>query len=327
MTDTALMTMPVFVVAPDAAILPYSESAMRYARKSKADRTLKLYGAAWREFQAFAEDHGATALPATPGTVIEYLTALADAGAKVSTIGVKLAGIAYRHRLQHYADPTTGEDVRIVMAGIRRELGTAPNKKAAITLDDLRRIVAALPDTLAGKRDRAMLLIGWAGAFRRSELVGLDVADLHVNGAIKITLRKSKTDQEGRGMIKMIPPVDDEAIDPVRALKAWIAKSGIKSGPLFRRIDRHGVMHGRLSDKAVALIIKDAAQRAGLEPVQFAGHSLRSGFITAAALAGVEDRDIAAQSGHKSMTVLHGYIQDAGATQMRAAQAVFGENV
>lgn len=125
-------------------------------------------------------------------------------------------------------------------------------------------------------------------------------------------------------MIKMIPPVDDDLIDPVRALKVWLADSGIKSGPLFRRIDRHGVMHGRLSDKAVALIVKDAAQGAGLEPVQFAGHSLRSGFITAAALAGVEDRDIAAQSGHKSMTVLHGYIQDAGAGAMGAVKAAFG---
>ena len=210
------------------------------------------------------------------------------------------------------------------MAGIRRDLGTAPTKKAALTLDDLRRLVAALPDTLAGHRDRAMLLIGWAGAFRRSELVSLDVADLHINGAIKITLRKSKTDQEGRGMVKTIPPIDDDLIDPVRALKAWLADSGIKSGPLFRRIDRHGVLHGRLSDKAVALIVKDAAQRAGLEPVQFAGHSLRSGFITAAALAGVEDRDIAAQTGHKSMAVLHDYMQQSGRRAMGAVKAAFG---
>lgn len=313
-------------ITDNTTINVYTESARKYARKSKAPHTLAIYSSAWREFQAFAEARGLSALPAIPSTVIDYLTSLADAGAKVSTIQVKLAAIAFYHRQQRYTDPAVDEDVKIVMSGIRRELGTAPDKKAPITLDDLRRIVAALPDTLAGKRDRAMLLIGWAGAFRRSELVGLDVADLYVNGKITIRVKRSKTDQEGKGLTKVIPPIADEAIDPMTALKVWLADSGIKSGPLFRRIDKWGVMHdGRLDDKTVARIVKSAAQRAGLEPVQFAGHSLRSGFITEAANAGVEDRDIAAQTGHKSMTVLHGYIQDAGRGASQAVKAAFGE--
>lgn len=322
MTDQSLQP----ITNNTASINLYTEAARKYARKSKADHTLAMYASAWREFEAFAGARGLSVLPATPSTVIDYLTTLADAGAKVSTISVKLAAVAYRHRQQHYTDPTTDEDVKIVMSGIRRELGTAPDKKAPITLDDLRKIVNALPDTLAGKRDRAMLLIGFAGAFRRSELVALDVADLYVNGKITIKIKKSKTDQEGRGTTKVIPSIADEVIDPMTALKTWLAESGIKSGPLFRRIDKWDVMHdGRLNDKTVANIVKRAAERAGLEPVQFAGHSLRSGFITEAANAGVEDRDIAAQTGHKSMTVLHGYIQDAGRGAAGAVKAAFGE--
>jgi len=322
MTSKALTT-----THAETSIAAYAESARKYARKSKAPHTLAMYGSAWREFQHFTESRGLAALPATPATVIAYLTDLADNGAKVSTIQVKLAAIAFYHRQQKHIDPTADEDVKMIMAGIRRELGTAPQKKAPITLDDLRSIVEALPDTLAGKRDKAILLIGWAGAFRRSELVGLDVADLlYVNGKLMIKVRHSKTDQEGKGLTKVIPPIEDTAINPMTALKDWLAGSEIKSGPLFRQIDKWGhVRDHRLNDKSVANIVKASAQRAGLEPVQFAGHSLRSGFITEAANAGVEDRDIAAQTGHKSMTVLHGYIQDAGRGAMGAVRAAFGE--
>jgi site-specific recombinase XerD len=320
------MTSKALTTTRSTSINVYTESARKYARQSKAPHTLAMYGSAWREFQHFAELRGVAALPATPGAVIDFLTSLADNGAKVSTIQVKLAAIAYYHRQQKATDPTTDEDVKIVMAGIRRKLGTAPDKKAPIMLDELRRIVAALPDTLAGKRDRAMLLIGWAGAFRRSELVGLDVADLHVNGKLTIKIKRSKTDQEGKGLTKVIPPIDDEAIDPMTALKVWLAASEIKRGPLFRRIDKWGVMHdGRLNDRTVANVVKGAAQRAGLESVQFAGHSLRSGFITEAANAGVESRDIMAQTGHKSEAVMRGYVQDAGRGAMGAVRAAFGE--
>lgn len=321
MAENSLVT-----TAQSGTLAPYMESARRYARQSKAPHTLAQYASAWREFEDFAMRNGWAALPATPSTVIAYLASLADKGAKVSTIQVKLAAIAYIHRQKKHIDPTADADVKMLMAGIRRELGTAPQKKAPLTLENLRAIVAALPDDLRGKRDKAILLIGWAGAFRRSELVGLDVADLHINGKLAIKVRKSKTDQEGKGLTKTIPPIGDKAVDPITALKDWLAASGVQSGPLFRRIDKWGVLHdGRLDDKTIARIVKDAAQRAGLEPVQFAGHSLRSGFITEAAGAGVEDRDIAAQTGHKSMTVLHGYIQDAGRGAMGAVKAAFGD--
>src|SRR3990167_4006618 len=304
----------------------YTEAARKYARKSKADNTIRMYRSAWAEFQRFAEARGVPSLPASPATVIDSTPALADGGAKVSTIQVKLAAVASAHRTAKATDPTTDEDVRLVMAGIRRAKGIAPSKKAPITLDELRALVNALPDTLAGKRDRALLLTGFAGAFRRSELIGVDVADMHVNGKMTIRVRRSKTDQEGKGITKVIPPIDDAAIDPLRALREWLGAAGIKSGPVFRQIDRWGhVRDARLTSQSVALIVKTAAERAGLEPRQFAGHSLRSGLITEAASAGVEDRDIAAQTGHKSMIVLHGYIQDAGLGAMGAVKAAFGQ--
>jgi integrase len=320
MTDLSIITLD------DMPLMAYSDSARRYARKSKADHTLKLYGAAWREFEAFAAQHGAAALPASMETVTAHLVALADNGAKVSTIEVKRAAVGYFHRLQHHADPTAGEEVKVIMSGIRREIGTAPAKKAPVKLDELRKMIAALPDTLAGKRDRALLLVGWAGAFRRSELVALDVSDLHINGKITITIRHSKTDQEGRGMVKTIPPIADAAIDPVAAVRDWLAASDIKSGALFRAVDQWGhVRDRRLNDKAVAGIVKSAAQRAGLEPVQFAGHSLRSGFITTAAEGGAHEWQIQEQTGHKSERVLRGYIQAAGRGAQSAVKIAFGE--
>jgi integrase len=212
------------------------------------------------------------------------------------------------------------------MAGIRRTLGARSAKKAPILLAELRAMVAAC-DTggLQGKRDRALLLVGWAGAFRRSELVALDVGDLSFSGGVKLTLRRSKTDQEGAGMVKVIPSIEELELDPVRALRAWIEAAGIRSGPVFRRVDRWGrVASGRLTGRAVAIVVKRLAQQAGLDPRGFSGHSLRSGFTTAAASAGVESRDIMAQTGHRSEAVMRGYIQDAGLGASVAVRAAFG---
>jgi integrase len=243
-----------------------------------------------------------------------------------SRTAIKLAAITEAHRMAHLPDPTADEDVRTVMAGIRRELGTAPKKKAPVTLDELRKLVRPLPRTLAGKRDRALLLVGWAGAFRRSELVALNVDDLRFGQKLTISLRRSKTDQEGKGLAKVVPRLEDETICPVRALREWLDAAGIKSGPVFRRIDRWDhVRDTRLTAQSVALIVKDAAKQAGLDYRQLAGHSLRSGFITEAADAGVESRDIMAQTGHKSEAVMRGYIRDAGHGAMNAVRAAFGE--
>lgn len=303
-----------------------SKRAMQYAVKSKADNTVRAYRGAWHEFEAFAAKQGEAALPASAGLVIDYLTLLADNGAKVATIQVKLAAIAAAHRSAKQPDPTRDEDVRMVAGGIRRELRVAPSKKAPATLDDLRQMVSALPDTLAGKRDKAILLVGFAGAFRRSELVNVEVSDIRINGKLTVTVRRSKTDQEGVGLVKVIPALSDKDICPVRAMRQWLDEGGIKSGAIFRQIDKWGhLRENRLTPQSVALIVKGCAVRAGLEPRQFAGHSLRSGFITEAANAGVESRDIMAQTGHKSEAVMRGYIQDAGRGAMSAVKAAMGE--
>lgn len=310
-----------------AITVELSDKAKRYARKSRADNTLRTYKAAWAEFEHYAAQQGEPAMPAGPGTVIEYIVALAEAGAKVSTISVKLAAIAWAHRAHAQPDPTVYEAVRAVMAGIRRDKRIAPQKKAPVTLDELRAMVGTLdPSTPAGKRDRALLLVGFAGAFRRSELVALDVADVRLNGTLKITVRQSKTDQDGAGMVKTIPAIDDPDLDPATAMRAWLDASGIKSGAVFRQIDRWGnLRESRLTSQSVALVVKNAAKRAGLDWRAFSGHSLRSGFITEAAGAGVESRDIMSQTGHKSEAVMRGYIQDAGKGASRAVRAAFGQ--
>lgn len=302
----------------------YSENAKRYARKSKAEATVRAYKAAWAEFTAYAQAHGQSALPAAVPVVVEYLTALADAGAKVSTIEVKRAAIAAAHRAARASDPTTAEDVKELLKGIRKTLGIAPVKKAAISRDDLLAMLGTLDtNTIKGKRDKALLLVGFCGAFRRSELVALDIADVKANGHMTITVKRGKTDQEGAGLVKHFE--DDGNIKPVSALRDWLDNAGIKSGAVFRQVDRHGnVRETRLTSQSVALVVKQAAKAAGLDWRAVSGHSLRAGFITAAAIGGAREWQIAEQTGHKSTKVLQGYIRGAGAGALDALRAATG---
>lgn len=299
------------------------QEALALAAASKSAGTVYVYTHAWPDFLEFCADHSVESLPAQSATVAAYLTWLAR-GQQVSTIQVKLAAIQHFHALAYAPDPTAAPEVKAVMAGIRRTLGTAPDKKAPVTLTDLRAMVGALPATLAGTRDRALILVGWAGAFRRSELVALDVADIELSRRLVIHVRRSKTDPEGKGMVKVIPPLADKDVCPLVNLRRWLSAAEIASGPLFRAVDQWGhVRARRMSGKSVANIVKAAAARAGLDADLFAGHSLRSGFITEAAGAGVPSRDIMAQTGHKSETVMRGYIQDAGLGAMAAVEAAF----
>jgi site-specific recombinase XerD len=306
---------------------PYTESVHEYIQQAKSTNTRRIYQTMWREFEAFAKDQNTLAMPATSALVIEYIAALANKGAKISTIGVKLAAIAFAHRTAKQPDPTVDEKVKLVMTGIRRSKGVPPAKKAPIADEEIKALISALPATLVAKRDRALILVGYAGAFRRSELVGLNVDDLRsVRGDIKITLKHSKTDQENQGLTKVIPLLDDKTLCPVTALRAWLDTAKIKSGPVFRQIDQYGhVRSAALTPQSVALIIKAAATRAKLDPRQFAGHSLRSGFVTQAHIAGADTIDIMQQTGHKNIRTLRGYIQDAGIGAQRAARAAVGK--
>jgi integrase len=200
-----------------------------------------------------------------------------------------------------------------VRRGIRRELGTAQREAAPLLVPELRRALAALPATLRGVRDRALLLLGWAGAFRRSVLVGLDVPDLLVDvEGLAVTIRRDKTDQEARGRVLAIPFSSSSDVCPVRSVRAWLDAAGVSEGPIFRAVDRHGhVGAARLSDRAVALVVQRTVASIGLDATRFAGHSLRAGFATSAARAGKADRDIMRQTGHRSRAMLDRYVRAA----------------
>jgi integrase len=202
--------------------------------------------------------------------------------------------------------------VREVVKGLRRRVGVAQRQVSPIIVEHLRRIVEHLPDTPAGLRDRALLLVGFAGAFRRSELVSLDVADLGEQPVgLVINLRRSKTDQEGAGRKVGIPFGAELSLCPVRALRAWREAAQIDEGPLFRPVDKHGTaLARRLSAHSVAVIVKRIAAVAGYDPRLFSGHSLRAGLATAAAAAGKSERAIMRQTGHRSEVMLRRYIRD-----------------
>lgn len=299
--------------ASDADVaVAMTEVLRRYVEASKAPNTLRAYDSDLRHYQRWCHRHDASWLPATPETVAGYLASLADAGIKPSTVRRRLSTIAEVHRLTRFVSPAADELVRLAMAGIRRQHGMAPAQKAALTTDELKLLVASTPPVAAaGARDRAVLLLGFAGGFRRSELVALDVEDIHEElQGLRIRIRRSKTDQEGEGRELGIPWGEHLATCPVRAYQAWRAAGRIRTGALFRPVDRHdGVGNSRLTDRAVARIIQRAARRAGLDPHRYAGHSLRAGLATAAAAAGAPERVIMAQTGHRSVTTLRGYIR------------------
>ena len=239
-----------------------------------------------------------------------YLTERAETLAP-STLNRRMAAISVRHQDHGLDSPTHNPEVRAVLTGIRRTTGTAQRQVTPASIGEVSRRVAQLPDTTVGTRDKAVRLVGFAGALRRSELVALSVGDLKGRDeGIRVTLRRSKTDQERKGREVALPYGSDPQTCPVTALRGWLDHAAITRGPIFRSVDRHGnVSTARLSDRAVANIVKRAAEGAGLDPTEFSGHSLRSGFATTAAAAGANERQIANQTGHTSMEVLRRYIR------------------
>jgi integrase len=240
-----------------------------------------------------------------------FLSAEALGGAKASTLGRRVAAIRYAHKAAGHEPPTNRETVKAVMRGIRRTIGTAKVQKAPATADLLRQMLDVCPDTLRGKRDRALLALGFAGAFRRSELVALTVADLaEVVDGLRVTIRHSKTDQEGQGQEIAIPR--GSRLRPVEAVQAWLAAAGITEGPIFRAINRGGrVGAASLGDDGVADLVKAYAQRVGLDAGTFSGHSLRAGFLTSGAEAGANVFKLMEVSRHRSVDTLRGYVRRA----------------
>lgn len=299
------------------------EDAMDYVAAARAENTNRAYRSGWSQFEGWCKRHRRDALPAESETVALYVADLA-ARLKPATIDARLAAISAAHRAAGYESPTKAEAVRLVRRGVRRKVGTAQRQVRPVTVADLRAMVAHAGDHPAGHRDRALLLLGFAGALRRSELVALEVGDVTESAeGLTLRLRRSKTDQEGQGRLVGIPYGSNPETCPVRAWRRWLDVSGITAGAAFRPVDRQGrVGAERLGDRSVAHTVKRYAAAAGLDPEQMAGHSLRAGLATSAAAAGVPERVIAATTGHKGTTMLRRYIRDGSLFRENAAAQV-----
>ena len=305
------------LVVPLPEPLVHDEERVRIARyldAGSAPATRLAYARSWAAWTTFCTGRGVDPLPASAEVLVIYLSARAEQGIAPRTLLRDLAGIVAAHRVAGHPSPREHPGVRAVLRGIRRTHGMALHQKAPLTVEDL---AMALPrgDSARALRDRALLLLGFAAALRRSEIVALDVADIQgcAEGLV-VTLRSSKTDPEREGTLLGVPQARREALCPVRALARWQAELGADaSGPIFRSVTRHGrIGSGRLSDRAVARVVKEAAERAGLDPARFAGHSLRAGFATSAVAAGLAEHDIMRQTRHRSIVVFRGYVRRGG---------------
>ena len=277
---------------------------LKNLKNSKAANTLRAYKADFKDFSAFCAKNGLNFLPTEPKILSLYLTHL-SANSKFSTLKRRIASISVIHKLKgHYLD-TKHPIIMENLLGIKRVKGSNQKAKKPILIDDLRLIINAIDQTNQTEkrkiRDKAIILIGFSGGFRRSELVNLIHDDVEfVNEGVKIFIKRSKTDQSGEGMTKAIPYFDNQLFCPVVSLKNWMNISEIKSGKIFD-----------ISDKSIALIIKKYASLSGLDPNKYSGHSLRSGFATSTAESGAEERNIMAMTGHKTSQMVRRYIQEA----------------
>ena len=292
------------------------EATLNNLKSSKANNTLRAYKSDFRDFGTFCSKHGLNSLPTEPKIVSLYLTHLSKYS-KISTLRRRLVSISMVHKFKgHYLDTKHPIIVENLM-GIRRAKGSIQKGKKPLLINHLKSIIHVIDekktDEIKKFRDKTIILIGFGGGFRRSELVTIDYEDLEfVNDGVKITIKRSKTDQYGEGMIKGLPYFSNEIYCPVVNLKKWLEISKIKSGPIFRRFSKgSSLTEKRLTDQSVVLIIKEYLKLAGIENKNFAGHSLRSGFATVAADSGADERSIMAMTGHKTTQMVRRYIREA----------------
>ena len=296
-----------------APLTRLAEQARRFMEGAKAENTRRAYRLDWRQFEAWCRVQGLASLPARPETVTLYMTALA-ADHKPASLTRKLTSISKAHEAAGFQSPATMQHAVVseTMKGIRRTLGTAQPGKEPLLTADLIAMLDALENRLLGIRDRALLLMGFSGGLRRSELANLDVGDLtETEEGLVIRVRRSKTDPEGKGATVALPYGSAAATCPVRSYGAWIAAASITVGPAFRAVDRYDrVAPGRLDAGSIARVVKRAAAAAGLDPARYAGHSLRAGFATQAFLNGAAEVSIMRQTRHRSLNTLRSYIRD-----------------
>ena len=273
-------------------------------KNSKSLNTLRAYQSDYKDFLLFCSKNGFQAMPTQPKILSIYLTHLSSFS-KYSTLKRRLASISILHKTKgHYIDTKHPVIIENLM-GIKRRNGSNQKGKKPLLINDLKKIINSIHQSneksLKKVRDKALVLIGFSGGFRRSELVSLEFEDVEfVSEGVKIFVKRSKTDQSGEGMTKAIPYFDNHNFCPVLALKNWMELIDIKNGKIFN-----------ISDKNVALIIKKYANHAGLDSNKYAGHSLRSGFATSTAESGADERNIMAMTGHKSTEMVRRYIKEA----------------
>jgi len=304
-----------------ASLVPQVEQVKTLLRNRHAESTRRAYAADLLAFKGWADQHGIDALPATPESVALFLAAQASEGKRPATLQRRLAAIRHLHREAGYPSPTDAEVVTAAMAGCRRTLGAAQRQVAPATAERLQSMLGVCGADLVGKRDRALLALGFGGAFRRSELVALRVEDLEfAQEGLKVRVQRSKTDQDGIG--QTVPVLDGPRLSVKAAVSDWMTAAGIESGPLFRRLIKGGtVTQDSLTDRSVANIIKDRAEQAGLDANQFSGHSLRAGFLTSAAANGADLWKMAEVSRHRKIETLRTYVRQAQAFQGHAGAA------
>jgi site-specific recombinase XerD len=293
------------------------EETLKNLQSSKANNTVRAYKSDFKDFGLFCVQNGFKNLPSDPKIVSLYLTHLSTKEVKLSTIKRRLVSIGVIHKMKgHYLDTKHPVIVENLM-GIKRRKGTVQKGKKPILINDLRKILDVIDqqnsEDIKKLRDKSIILIGFSGGFRRNEIVSLDHEDLDfVYEGVKITVKRSKTDQFGEGSIKALPYLENNLYCPVTILKRWLNISKITKGPIFRRFSKGSrLTNYRLTDQTVALIIKDYLNKTGIDSKNYSGHSLRSGFATSAAESGAEERSIMTMTGHKSTEMVRRYIREA----------------
>ncbi|WP_081974573.1 site-specific integrase [Sphingomonas taxi] len=325
--ESAALTLPTF--APEQPALPAIlndkiEQAAAYARAARAGATRRAYESDWAIFTAWCAAHQLVALPATPEVVAVFASDQAVGGLNPATIGRRIAAIGHYHRAGGHPAPTalpTAGRLAEVLAGIRAEHGGAKRRKQPADAAALRNMLAGIEgDGLRAVRDRAILAVGMAAALRRSEIVALGVEHVGlVPEGLRLTIARSKTDRAGAGAVIAIP--EGSRIRPKALLLAWMAAAGHDSGPLFRRLSRSDALTGdAMSDRAIARLVQQHAAAAGYDPTQFAGHSLRAGFLTEGAAQGATIFKLQEVSRHKSVQVLSDYVRNAELFRDHAGQ-------
>ena len=293
------------------------EETLLNLKASKAKNTIRAYKSDFHDFGLFCVKNGFDSLPSNPKTVSLYLTYLSTNNIKISTIKRRLVSIGVVHKTKGFYLDTKHPAIMENLFGIKRRKGVKQKGKKPLLISNLKQIINVIDEVNTSKekisRDKAIILLGFGGGFRRNELISLDYHDLEfVDEGLKINIKKSKTDQYGEGIIKALPYFDNSQYCPVRSIKNWLKVSKIKNNAVFRKFYKGmKLSNNRLSDQSVALLIKYYLEKAGIDSSDYSGHSLRSGFATTAAEAGAEERSIMNMTGHKSTEMVRRYIKEA----------------